>query len=631
MPFERWIREEGRRQQGTFGLIVSNPPYGERGVMAREDPDEFYKEKRAFAYFMRRTLDLLVPGGVGVFLIPAGFMSGNLNRGLREKLLRRHHLLGAFRLPSHDRKGRETVPGASVVMDVAFWRSRGGELTEVDEADEFILDGEYFEAHPHHILGEEDGSFAGDDEAGLASWRYKVTGDFRGLPPLTPRPVCTACVLTSIVPREDVGTFQTVVREDEAIPADIDEALRPALELGRRVGRYLAALGADDADRAAQLWPELYAALGDFTAHFGNPWRSKPLRELAEGARALVAAQQLLNAFEKSGGLVAALREAPAISPKFSGQPDDVVAQAEALFRQQRALNVAQLMRFHEQQGGSLTPEAALGALMAADWNLDGDAWDQLMPADAYLSGSDLWERYDRAVARGDEQAKVQARRLLDAIKPAVFDDLTDISPQHGYVPLDLVAAWISATLNARYGTIELERKGGFVQLRGHDYTAEEQPALAPEALAFLGYYNHDPELFRPPLEKRERDAGPMTREERSAKKQSLAERRIALAKKWDTSFRAWVAADENRREQLVYAYNRMSRGRVVPTYSPEPLDIIRWGAHAPNSSPTRSQVRAVCSPSVEASSLSTSAWARRTPRWRSLRARARRAGSAAR
>ena len=65
MPFERWVREEGPRHRGTFGMVVSNPPYGERGVMAREDPDDFYKEKRAYAYFMRRALDLLVPGGVG--------------------------------------------------------------------------------------------------------------------------------------------------------------------------------------------------------------------------------------------------------------------------------------------------------------------------------------------------------------------------------------------------------------------------------------------------------------------------------------------------------------------------------------------------------------------------------------
>jgi hypothetical protein len=29
---------------------------------------------------------------------------------------------------------------------MVFWRSRGGELTEVDEADQFIVDGDYFTA-----------------------------------------------------------------------------------------------------------------------------------------------------------------------------------------------------------------------------------------------------------------------------------------------------------------------------------------------------------------------------------------------------------------------------------------------------------------------------------------------------
>ncbi|MBK8263566.1 MAG: hypothetical protein IPK80_19785 [Nannocystis sp.] len=115
---------------------------------------------------MRRTLDLLVPSGIGVFLIPAGFMSGRSSRGLREKILLRHHLLGAYRLPSHDTNGREIVPGAFVVMDIVIWRSRGGELREVDADDIYILDGEYFEQHPDQILGDEEGSFAGEDEAG---------------------------------------------------------------------------------------------------------------------------------------------------------------------------------------------------------------------------------------------------------------------------------------------------------------------------------------------------------------------------------------------------------------------------------------------------------------------------------
>jgi hypothetical protein len=599
MPFERFVHTHGARYRGTFGFVVSNPPYGERGAMAREDPDEFYKERRAFAYFMRRALDLLVPGGLGVFLVPAGFLSGNLNRGLREKLLRRHHLLGAFRLPSHDRKGRETVPGASVVMDVVFWRSRGGELTEVDEADQFILDGEYFKANPDHILGKEDGSFAGDDEAGMArSWRYKVTGDFTGLPPLVPRPVCTACVLTSIAPRLDVGTFQTVARVDDGLPADVADELRPALELGRRVGRYLTAVGADDSEKAAQLWPELYAALTDFAATAGNPWRDKALRALAE-ARKLPAAQQLLGAYEKTGAVAGPLREPPQIQPKFSGQPDDVVAQAEALFRQQRSLTVPQLLDFHAKLGGALTPGDALSAVLTAGWNLDGDAWDELFPADAYLTGNDLWARHDRAAARaatGDEQAKVQVRRLLEAIKPAVFDDLTDLSPQHGYVPLDIVAAWLSSTLNSRYGAVELERANGLVQIRGHRYTDEEPPPIAPETLLFLGYYNHDAELFQPPQE-RERSTLPLTREERAARKQNLAERRIAQAKKWSDSVRPSSPPTMTAASALLHAYNRVARGRIVPTFTPEPLEIARWGtpgAEAQAASDRRRAARAV-------------------------------------
>ncbi|MBK8259908.1 MAG: hypothetical protein IPK80_01040 [Nannocystis sp.] len=72
------------------------------------------------------------------------------------------------------------MPGAGLVIDIVFWRNRGGELREIDEADTYILDGDYFERHPSHILGAEDGAFAGDEGR---SWRYKVTGELRSLPP----------------------------------------------------------------------------------------------------------------------------------------------------------------------------------------------------------------------------------------------------------------------------------------------------------------------------------------------------------------------------------------------------------------------------------------------------------------
>ncbi len=593
MPLERWMTHEGSRQQGTFNLVVSNPPYGERGAAALEDTDAFYKENRAYAYFMRRTLDLLVAGGLGVFLVPAGFLTGNGNRGVRERLLLRHHLAAAFRMPSQTADGRDFVPGANVVMDVLFWRSRGGELTAVDEDDQFILDGDYFERFPNHILGKVDGQSNGEEEAGVARkgrWRYSIVGEFKGLPALEERPLCQACVLGPIVHHEATPFESVVLTQDEPVPEDTPEPQRVALALGHRVGRYLALQGDE---KAAQLWPELHAALADFIKSpalvqvGGNPWKWMPLRTLAEKHRR-TAAQHLLSAFHKSGALIPALASAPKVEPRYQGRPDDVVAQAELLFRHQRALTIAELEAFHAKLGGALDRQALLAQLYAAEWNRDGD---NLYPLAAYTTGTELWARFDRAAtraARGDEQAALQVRRLLDAIKPAVFEDIEDLSPEHGFVPLDLVSEWVSTTLNGRLGPLMFERADGLIQTRGHAYTelGDDSRGLTAASLAFLGFLNHDPELFKPPRPRRQKGEPPLSKEERAAMKRSIAEEREKIANEWRKSFRTWVAASPDRRARVTDAYNRTYRGRIVPTYSTEPLDIARWGAGAPTLRP---------------------------------------------
>ena len=129
-PFERWVREYGARTGGVrrgseatppeggrswtdrqphgdeyagrIKLVVSNPPYGARGVSVTEDPVRAYREKHAYAYFLRRGLDLLAPNGLGVYLVPSGFLTGRAARNvsLRTKVLLRHHLSAAYRLPS---------------------------------------------------------------------------------------------------------------------------------------------------------------------------------------------------------------------------------------------------------------------------------------------------------------------------------------------------------------------------------------------------------------------------------------------------------------------------------------------------------------------------------------------------
>ncbi|HNH50766.1 MAG TPA: Eco57I restriction-modification methylase domain-containing protein, partial [Myxococcota bacterium] len=166
-PFERWVRDQGARWAGRLNLVVSNPPYGARGASVTDDPDRSYREKKAYLYFLRRGLDLLAPNGLGVFLVPAGFMTGNNNvlRDAREKVLRRHHLAAAYRLPSQRPGGSGAIfPGATLVTDLLFFRARGGELAEVDEADRPLLDGQYFQQFPTHLLGRELGTERGDDD-----------------------------------------------------------------------------------------------------------------------------------------------------------------------------------------------------------------------------------------------------------------------------------------------------------------------------------------------------------------------------------------------------------------------------------------------------------------------------------
>ena len=64
-PFERWVADNDDER---FDLVVANPPYGERGPAKTEDPDRSYRGPvdNAYAYFLRRTLDLLAPNGLGV-------------------------------------------------------------------------------------------------------------------------------------------------------------------------------------------------------------------------------------------------------------------------------------------------------------------------------------------------------------------------------------------------------------------------------------------------------------------------------------------------------------------------------------------------------------------------------------
>jgi superfamily II DNA or RNA helicase len=547
-PFERWVREQGAAYAGRIGLVLANPPYGTRGVALTEDPNRSYREKQAYAYFLRRGLDLLAPNGLGVYLVPGGFLTGQgaSAQALRHKVLQRHHLSAAYRLPS------ALFPGALLVTDLLFFRSRGGELAEVDEADRFIAEGGYFRDFPAHILGTETGQDAGeDDQTKKPRWGYQVVGTFERLPALVERPMCGSCAVAvqAPKPRSQPG----MARRLEAATTGLAEPLARAVALGLRVDRYLAALSAQTSDEPVQLWPELHEALLSWTTKYGPPRGSVELQKLAQQGH--VGAERFLQAFTRSGSLIAGLSTRPTWAPRYTGRPDDLVALAEWMYRTRRHVTLDAL-------GPPALVSRHLPELLEAGWCLDGERWDELVPERDYLVGN-LWPRLDRARARPDDpQAGLQARKLLEVIRPAVLDDIQGVSPRQGWVPLALVSGWLADTLNHAYGGVALERREGLVQVAGVDYDRIDAARELSMATRWcIGWINHDKTTFRP----------------KKRKEENLDEVRLKLAADWERSFRAWVAADPQRSSRVEEAYNRHFRGYVAPTYDAEPLPVARW------------------------------------------------------
>ena len=571
-PFEQWVMDEGATWDGQLSLVISNPPYGVRGATLTIDRDKTYRERRrAYAYFLRRSLDLLRPNGLGVMLVPYGFLSGQgpEHRALREKVLKRHHLACAFRLPS------DVFPGALLVTDLIFFRSRGGELSIVLAQDEFVLEGRYFEEYPDNLLGREVGEKApdpGEQDVGESPksprqrWGYQVEGEFdpyRVIAQFAERPHCRDCTLLPAarkpLPRKP--------RQD-----DVPEELQEAILLAQRVSTYLTAVAKADPEsmQKARAWyvelkPTLLA------------WAGQPLEQRTKvyaTQKRHPELQALLAAFSEDGKLIAEFSHEPEYVPRYTGTLNDVVAQASFLFQQRKTLTLGELADWHRAQGGTLSLDEIRTSLLAAEWAYDylpdattsADESLRVMPGRDYYSG-DLWPRYDAAQARaslGDEIAVQQASRLLAAIAPVTFAEIDQIEPRLGWIPVEILSDFVSEYTN---GAIQLERKDGLVSLTDTAYTGVYQ-YVSEDQRILIGYLNHDLQLFKP---EKDRD-----------KDESQDTARLRYHDEIRTAFRDFLAARPELQTRIAREYNRSYRGFVQAVYSQAELPIARWSPTGP-------------------------------------------------
>lgn len=555
-PFEQWVQDHAELF-GQIGLIVSNPPYGERGAAVYKDRDPFYQEKSAYTYQLRRGLDFLRPGGIGVFLIPAGFMTGRGAASIerRRKILQRHHLMAAFRLPSETEDGTPLFPGALLVTDVVFFRARGGETATVPPEDDFIVEGRYFEQFPSHILGREVGKEDADDDDHTTKprWGYQVRGVFERLPEFEERPMCRSCTLVPLpAPKK---------KPKLVLPDNVQEAL----QLARRTSQYLAEVSRGDAaslKRAKALHRDLKDAL--------LAWHAQ-----AQAEKLLVAArikdvpelQPLFTAMTETG-LLPTIDNAPEWTPSFVGQPDDIASQAVFLYGQKRSLTLSQLLDFHRSLGGQVLDSEVRARLIAGGLCLDGEDMTLVVPAQDYYSGT-LWDKYDRAKAsadKGDEQAAAQATKLLEVIKPVTFAEINS-EPRLGWLPISVLQAYVTDYLNEKHydsAKYKLERKGSLVTVQGIEYS--DLPNWSRPLLELLGYINHDMVFFKPKTERN----------------QELEEKRQQVAEEYRNWFINWIEGKPEHQAAVTEAFNRLFRGWEPPGYSEADLEIALWNPKYP-------------------------------------------------
>jgi hypothetical protein len=557
-PFEQAFRDTG-----PYSLVLSNPPYGERGALRQDDP-RFKTVKRAQHYFLLRGLAELAQGGLGVFLIPRGFMDGTGTPAirLRKRVLLEHHLVDAWRLPS------DLFPGAKVVTDLVILRARGGKLPAIDDADVSVVDGQWFLDNPHRILGEE--------VRGKGRFGYEVRGAFTslGITDLASwamRPMCSTCVTEHTAPKAKAKTA--------AKPVDPTSPEGQAIALGHRVSAYLTLVAKPEtAQTGADLHLELLDAVEAWISAYGAPDRFKGLR----GRRKDPGVAALLSVTSGRSVLPALKTPAHTAPIQIQGSLSETAAY---LYARQGRLTVQDLV-----QAKAGTRADVLRDLVGQGWMLDAEdparaakpcAWSLLVPEPQYVAG-DLWPRHDRlAELQGDSpEAQIAASQLAmlrKRIGPVSVADIQGLTPRASWLPLKVVRAWLRDDAGM---PVALERRGGLLQIKGESYRslrntekAREDSGWTERVLSFLGWANHDLSLFKPPRSKR----GDGTME-------PLDATRLRRAHQWRDSFSTWLDAHPDAAEVVEHAYNRAYRGwGGLPVYDSKWEAAARWETITPH------------------------------------------------
>lgn len=95
-----FVDRRGKAQpfQPTYRLIIGNPPYGDFAGRGTQAEKRITKANTYVDYFITRGLDLLLPKGLLIYIVPSAFLDGR-ETPVKTDILHKAQLVDAYRLP----------------------------------------------------------------------------------------------------------------------------------------------------------------------------------------------------------------------------------------------------------------------------------------------------------------------------------------------------------------------------------------------------------------------------------------------------------------------------------------------------------------------------------------------------
>ena len=168
-------------KDGTFDLVVGNPPFGNRKVADNKFP--FSKQVTIHNYFIAKSIEGLRDNGLLAMVVSHHFMDAN-NSTTREFIADRAHFLGAIRLPNNTFKKNALT---EVTTDIVFFQKAGKDIkpdrtwvdtsyTEDKKRNSVFEINRYFKENPNMMLGDMNlnGSMYADNTPTLEAIEGKI-------------------------------------------------------------------------------------------------------------------------------------------------------------------------------------------------------------------------------------------------------------------------------------------------------------------------------------------------------------------------------------------------------------------------------------------------------------------------